>query len=119
MRAALGAFLGLTVLRGFSAFVFMGRDGATLGGHDDCRLLFVAAITLLIGLVAWLERLGRIALYGAVVLAGGVAGRLLGLSLGTHIAVSGGVVLVSGLFLLVRFLRHNPRLVVSPGDELA
>ena len=110
-RARLKAWRWLTLLA-LVAAVFGALALSGLGWidyPDSARPLVVTGcFAVPIALAAWLFGIYRWFVYAAIVLAGGLVEWRLGLAYGLNWYFSGGLIVLAGFALLLRFLRQHP-----------
>ncbi len=110
-RAKLKAWRWLTLLALVAAvFGVIGMQGlGWIHFPDNARsLLVTGCIALPLALAAWLFGIHRWFVFAAVVLAGGIIEWRFGWPYGASWYFSGGLVVVAGLLLVLRFIRNHP-----------
>lgn len=110
-RARLKTWRWLTLLALVAAVfgVLAMRGLGWIDYPDNTRPLVVTGcFALPLALAAWLFGIHRWFVYAAIILAGGVIEWRFGLAFGTSWYFSGGLVVVAGLLLVLRFVRKHP-----------
>ncbi len=116
-RARLKAWRWLTLLVLVAAVfgVLAARGLGWIDYPDNARPLVVTGCFVLpLALAAWLFGIHRWFVYAATVFAGGVIEWRFGLAYGASWYFSGGLIVVAGLALMLRFVRKHP---ADDGDQ--
>ncbi|MEJ2305150.1 MAG: hypothetical protein P8Y14_26815 [Anaerolineales bacterium] len=113
IRLALMAVVGLgTLLLGLVFFLIFSQESFLHGLRTWLQEYFELAMgglaTLLLVLVGAINRIGRFYFYAALALAVFTAGYILNLGLAITMTLLGALIILAGLFVLIRFLREHP-----------
>jgi hypothetical protein len=110
-RRAAAALVGMVVGSGFALLASTAAIGALIDAYLPVWTGF--AIGLLVALVAWSFGARRFYVYGSLIFLAGVVHQWGGIPLGLSVTVAGLVIALSGINVLMRFLRENPKVEES------
>ena len=113
------AILGLVVLLTFGLLALFGSktipDWLTAGIREHGLLLFGFLLAGLLALIGWAAGVGRMYAYAALTALTFIAGNWLGIDLPVYVTLLGAVIVLSGIGVLIRFVRRYPKAAQSSG----
>jgi hypothetical protein len=112
------AVLGLVVLLTFGLLVLgseMIPEWLTAGIREHGLLLFGFLLAGLLALIGWAAGVGRMYAYAALTALTFTAGNWLGLDIPVYVTLLGAVIVLSGIGVLIRFVRRYPKAARSSG----
>ena len=75
---------------------------------DHFEFFFGAGLALAVSIIGLFRAITRWYLYGALILASAAANQWLGLGFANSFFLSGGIILITGIVIVIRFFKQNP-----------
>ena len=109
IRVRLGIVLGIVAMAGILLGVAFISDERPRWLTDYFPLLFTGVLALIVGGVASWLGVRRFVFYAVLIFAGGAVHQWTPVEWSYTFLVSGGIITLSGLMILIRFLHDNPK----------